>query len=181
MQKRKAIFMDRDGVINRLIMKDGVGRAPYTLDDFDIFPGVEEACLKSKESQFLNIVVTNQPDVSRGWVSLGSVELINNRVRELLSIDDIKICFHTNSDRCTCRKPMPGMLLEAAEQWNIDLHQSFMIGDRYSDIAAGVAAGCKTVLVGPGDAQGNFPDPTFKASSLLEGVEAILFFLESHF
>ncbi|MBC7540215.1 MAG: HAD family hydrolase [Bacteriovorax sp.] len=174
MKKKKAIFLDRDGVINKLIMTNGKGRAPYTLEDFDLFPGVEEACQKIKDSDFLTIVVTNQPDVARGWVERESVELINIKVRELLPIDDIKICFHTNNDNCLCRKPAPGMLLEAALEWDIDLKQSFMIGDRYGDIAAGVSAGCRTVLVGPGDVQGSSPSPDYKVSSLFEGVLIIL-------
>lgn len=174
MKKKKAIFLDRDGVINKLVMVDGKGRAPYTLEDFGLFPGVEEACQKLKDSDFLTIVVTNQPDVARGWVERSSVELINNKIRELLPLDDIKICFHTNKDNCLCRKPMPGMLLEAALDWGIDLGESFMIGDRYGDIAAGVSAGCKTILVGPGDVQGTYPDPTYKVSSLIEGVSIIL-------
>ncbi|MDD4974651.1 MAG: HAD family hydrolase [Bacteriovorax sp.] len=174
MKNKKAIFLDRDGVINKLVMTNGKGRAPYTLEDFDLFPGVEEACRKLKDSNFLTIVVTNQPDVARGWVERASVELINNKIRELLPIDDIKICFHTNIDNCLCRKPAPGMLLEAALDWEINLKESFMIGDRYGDIAAGVSAGCRTILVGPGDTQGSYPDPTYKVSSLIEAVLVIL-------
>ncbi|MGZ3790391.1 MAG: D-glycero-alpha-D-manno-heptose-1,7-bisphosphate 7-phosphatase [Bacteriovorax sp.] len=171
---KKAIFLDRDGVINRLVMKDGVGRAPYTLEDFELFPGVEEACLKLKDSDFLTIVVTNQPDVARGWVSRESVDLINNKILEILPLTDIRICFHTSVDKCLCRKPEPGMLLEAALEWGVDLKQSYMIGDRYSDISAGVSAGCKTILVGPGDAQGSYPDPDHKVSSLIEATAIVL-------
>ncbi len=177
MSKNKAIFLDRDGVINKLIMKEGVGRAPYSIDDFEMFEGVIEACQKLKDSQFLNIIVTNQPDVSRGWVSLESVKIINSKILELVAIDDIKICFHTNEDQCLCRKPAPGMLLEAAKEWEIDLSQSYMIGDRYGDLSAGISAGCKTILVGPGDSKvikGEFPIPDFKANSLWEAVEWIL-------
>jgi D-glycero-D-manno-heptose 1,7-bisphosphate phosphatase len=174
MNKKKAIFLDRDGVINKLVMTNGKGRAPYTLEDFDLYPGVTEACVKLKDSDFLTIVVTNQPDVARGWVLRESVELINNKVRELLPIDDIKICFHTNEDNCLCRKPMPGMLLEAASFWGIDLKNSYMIGDRFGDIAAGASAGCKTFLVGPGDAQGTFPGPDYKVDSLIEAVNILL-------
>lgn len=174
MKNKKAIFLDRDGVINKLVMRDGKGRAPYTLEDFDLFPRVEEALKKLKDLNFLTIVVTNQPDVARGWVNRESVELINNKVLELLPIDAIKICFHTNADNCQCRKPMPGMILEAALEWGVDLNQSFMIGDRYSDIAAGVSAGCSTILVGAGDEQGPYPSPDYKVSSLIEGVSIIL-------
>lgn len=171
---KKAIFLDRDGVINKLITRGGKPQAPYTLEEFSLFPGVEEACLKLKQFDYLTIIVTNQPDVARGWVKSESVELINKRIMELLPIDDIKICFHTNSDNCLCRKPLPGMLIDAALHWGIDLMQSYMIGDRYGDISAGVNAGCKTILVGPGDAQGNHPDPDHVVDSLLEGVAIIL-------
>jgi D-glycero-D-manno-heptose 1,7-bisphosphate phosphatase len=174
MKQKKAIFLDRDGVINKLIMREGVGRAPYALEDLELIAGALEACQKLKQADFLNIVVTNQPDVARGWVLRENVDLINNKIRELLEIDDIKICFHNNADNCSCRKPAPGMLLEAALEWQIDLAQSFMIGDRYSDIAAGITAGCRTILVGPGDTQGNNPTPNHKVDSLLEAVHIIL-------
>ena len=168
MKKKKAIFMDRDGVLNKLIMNDGVGRAPYKVQDLELFPGVIEACQKIKDSDFLGIIVTNQPDVARGWVQKESVEMINNRLRKLLPVDDIRICFHTNFDNCHCRKPKPGMLLEAASKWEIDLSKSFMIGDRYSDIAAGISAGCISILVGTGDTQGKYPNPHYRAASLIE-------------
>ena len=174
MKNKKAIFLDREGVINKLIMKNGKGRAPYTLEDFELFPGVVEACQKLKDSDYLTIIVTNQPDVARGWVLQESVELINNKVRKLLPIDDIRICFHTNEDNCLCRKPMPGMILDAASVWGINLQESFMIGDRFGDVAAGVSAGCKTILVGEGDTQGTFPTPHYKVDSLLEAVSIIL-------
>lgn len=171
---RKAVFLDRDGVINKLVMRNGKAQAPYTLEEFDLYPGVEEACLKLKGLDYLMIIVTNQPDVARGWVKSESVEIINHRIKELLPIDDIKICFHTNDDCCQCRKPMPGMILEAATEWGIDLERSYMIGDRYGDISAGVKAGCRTILIGPGDNQGNHSSPDYKAASLLEGVTIIL-------
>lgn len=172
--KKKAIFLDRDGVINKLVMRDGKGRAPYTLEDFELFPGVVEACQKLKEAGFLTIIVTNQPDVARGWVGEDRVHLINDKIKELLPIDDIKICFHTEKDGCDCRKPMAGMLLSSALEWEIDLGSSYMLGDRYGDILAGVTAGCKTFLVGEGDAQGAYPSPDYKVTSLFEGALKIL-------
>lgn len=171
---KKAFFLDRDGVINKLIIRAGKAQAPYSLEEFELYPGVAEACQKIKASGYLMIVVTNQPDVARGWVKYESVEIINNKIKELLPIDDIKICLHVNSDQCLCRKPMPGMLLEAAREWEIDLLESYMVGDRYGDISAGVSAGCKTVLVGPGDEQGNYPGPDYQVSSLLEAITLIL-------
>ena len=170
---KKAIFLDRDGVINQLIIREGKAQAPYTLEEFALYPGVEEALVIIKASGYLAIIVTNQPDVARGWVKKESVELVNNKIRELLPVDDIKICYHTNSDNCLCRKPMPGMLLEAAREWEIDLKSSFMMGDRYGDVSAGVRAGCKTVLIGKGDAQGDHPSPDYRAELLIEAVKFI--------
>lgn len=170
----KAVFLDRDGVINQLIIRNGKAQAPYTLEEFALFPGVEQACLDLKAAKFLLVVVTNQPDVSRGWTTVESVDLINGKIRELLPIDAIEICFHTDVDQCHCRKPLPGMLVEASKRLNIDLTRSFMVGDRYGDIAAGIKAGCTTILVGPGDQQGNHPDPHFRAPSLWESSRWIL-------
>lgn len=171
--KNKAIFMDRDGVINKLINRNGKFQAPYVLSELELFPGVIEAFAQFKKFNFLTIAVTNQPDVARGWVAKDSVYLINSEIHKLIPLDDIKICFHVESDHCLCRKPMPGMILEAASEWKIDMSQSFMIGDRYSDVEAGFRAGCKTVLVGPGDIQGHFQSPHFRAESLLGCVNFI--------
>jgi D-glycero-D-manno-heptose 1,7-bisphosphate phosphatase len=173
-KKQKAVFLDRDGVINKLIIRNGKAQAPYSLDEFELFPGVEDACARLKAAGYLLVVVTNQPDVARGWVNLESVELVNNQVRALLPVDDIKVCLHTNDHNCDCRKPLPGMLLESAEERNIDLTQSFMVGDRFGDIAAGKGAGCCTILVGPGDQQGDHPSPHHRAISLYEALSFIL-------
>lgn len=170
---KKAIFLDRDGVINKLIIREGKAQAPYTLEEFALYPGVEEALKMIKEAGYLAIIVTNQPDVARGWVKKESVEMVNARIKELLPIDDIKICFHTNADNCVCRKPLPGMLLEAAADWEIDLKESFMVGDRYGDISAGVKAGCRTILIGAGDAQGDHPSPDHKAELLIDAMKFI--------
>ncbi|MBC7427351.1 MAG: HAD family hydrolase [Bacteriovorax sp.] len=168
---KKAIFLDRDGVLNKLIMRDGKAQAPYTMEELALYPGVVEAFKIIKEKGYLTIVVTNQPDVARGWVKKESVELINDKIKELLPVDDIRVCFHTNEDKCECRKPMPGMLTASAKEWDIDLTQSFMVGDRYGDVSAGIKAGCKTVLVGVGDKQGDHPPPDFKADFLIDAVK----------
>lgn len=169
MKKNIAIFLDRDGVLNKLIIRGGKAQAPYTMEELELFPDVFEACNTFKELGFLNIVVTNQPDVARGWVNLESVEMINNEIKNILPLDEIFVCLHSEKDSCNCRKPMPGMLLEAAIKWNINLEDSFMIGDRYSDIAAGKKAGCKTLLMGPGESNVNLndvPEPNFRVTSL---------------
>lgn len=168
------MFLDRDGVINKLILRGGKAQAPYSLKEFELFSGVEEAFKIIKNAGYLTVIVTNQPDVARGWVSKENVELVNNKICELLHVDDLRVCYHTNADNCDCRKPLPGMLLAAAKELNINMKNSFMIGDRYSDISAGHLAGCKTVLIGEGDEQLLHPDPDFKAPLLLEALNLIL-------
>jgi D-glycero-D-manno-heptose 1,7-bisphosphate phosphatase len=169
----KAIFLDRDGVINQTVFRNGKPRAPYTLSEFALFLGVPEALEAFKNKGYTLIVVTNQPDVARGWVSRESVDMINDEIKELLPIDDLKICFHTEKDHCNCRKPRPGMILEAAKEWDIDLSLSYMIGDRHSDIQAGKEAGCKTILIGSGDMSSDV-SPDFQLDSLLEASKIIL-------
>jgi D-glycero-D-manno-heptose 1,7-bisphosphate phosphatase len=175
--KRKAVFLDRDGVINRTIFWQGKWRAPLQLSDFEYFEGVKSAVQKLKDQNFLIIVVTNQPDVARGWQTRAMVETLNQKVKDDLAVDAIEVCYHVAEDACACRKPRPGMLITAAHTWNIDLAQSFLIGDRYSDIAAGISAGCSAILIGEGDAsEKNFRQctPAFRASALLEAAEWIL-------
>lgn len=145
---RRAVFLDRDGVINAVTMVDGVSRPPATLDQLEIIDGVAEALDLLGRAGFLRIVVTNQPDVARGRQDREVVEAIHRHLRATLSIDGIFACYHDGSDHCACRKPKPGLLLQAAAAFEIDLLRSVMVGDRDTDIAAGHAAGCQTILVG---------------------------------
>jgi len=141
------VFLDRDGVINYPVVR---GNAPYPPDDIEQFrfmPGVTEACRQLSRADYLLIVVTNQPDVSRGATAKETVESMNALVRKELPVEDVLTCFHDDSDHCDCRKPKPGLLLEAAKRWNIDLSESFMVGDRWKDIEAGQAAGCCSILL----------------------------------
>ena len=143
----RAVFVDRDGVINRVIVRDGKPYSPRSLADFELLPGVLEAVRSLHNSGFRVIVATNQPDVGAGRQARAGVEAIHAHLREALPVDDIKVCYHTDSDGCDCRKPKPGMLLDAAEQWGIDLASSVMVGDRWRDVEAGKAAGCRTILI----------------------------------
>lgn len=171
---KKAVFLDRDGVLNETIVRMGKPRAPYSLKELRLFAGVEEAARKLKEAGYLLIIVTNQPDVARGWVDRSIVEAVNLKIAQDLYIDDLKVCYHTEKDSCLCRKPRPGMLLDAREKWGIDMSLSFMIGDRNSDIEAGLMAGCLTILVGEGEeSKGKFV-PDHKALSLLEAASWII-------
>lgn len=143
----RAVFLDRDGVINRPVVRDGRPYPPSSLDELRFLPGVGEAIDALRGRGFLIIVATNQPDVGTGIQRRETVEAMHDRIRRTFAVDDIKVCYHTDQDGCACRKPKPGMLLQAALEWSLDLPLSFMVGDRWRDIEAGQAAGCKTVLV----------------------------------
>ena len=145
----KAIFLDRDGVINRAIIREKKPYPPSKIEDVVFPPGTYQAIQSLRSSGYLVIVVTNQPDVAKGVQSKEMVESIHAIIRQQLQVDDIKICYHVDEDDCHCRKPRPGMILDAAQQYSIDLAGSFMIGDRWRDIEAGKAAGCKTILIRP--------------------------------
>jgi len=144
---RRAVFLDRDGVINRSVVRDGKPYPPPTLDQFIYLPGVEECIKELRNVGYLVIVVTNQPDVATGVQTREVVDSIHAKLYKDQLCDDIKVCFHIDEDDCGCRKPKPGMLIEAAKEWGISLKDSFMVGDRWRDIAAGKAAGCFTYYV----------------------------------
>lgn len=144
-----AVFLDRDGVINKAILQNGKPYPPARVEDI-VFPsGTYEAIDSIRSSGYLVIVVTNQPDVAKGLQSKETVEAIHGIIRQQLQVDDIRVCYHVDEDNCCCRKPKPGMILDAAKEYTIDLTRSYMIGDRWRDIEAGKAAGCKTILIQP--------------------------------
>ncbi|HXH76251.1 MAG TPA: HAD family hydrolase [Bacteriovoracaceae bacterium] len=171
---KKAVFLDRDGVLNQTIFRMGKARAPYSLEELKLFDGVIDAIKELKAAGYFLVIVTNQPDVARGWVGKLIVESVNKTIMEELKIDSLQVCYHTEKDNCLCRKPRPGMLLAARDEWGIDMTQSFMVGDRFSDIEAGSSAGCRTILVGEGDNVPALVTPDFFASSLLTASRWIL-------
>lgn len=144
---QRAVFLDRDGVLNAVEVRNGVSHPPDSLETFRLLPGVPDALHKLKAAGYQLVVVTNQPDVARGAQTQAEVERIHAHLRETLPVLDIMVCYHDTPDGCSCRKPLPGMLLAAAERWNLDTANSYMIGDRWSDIVAGQAAGCCSVLI----------------------------------
>jgi D-glycero-D-manno-heptose 1,7-bisphosphate phosphatase len=146
----RAVFVDRDGVINRSVVRNGKPYPPNCLAEFEMLPGVPDAVRALREAGYRVIVTTNQPDVGAGRQTQQEVERIHAHVREALQVDDIRVCYHTDADACGCRKPKPGMLIEAARDWDIDLAASVMVGDRWRDVDAGKAAGCRTVLIESG-------------------------------
>lgn len=172
---RKGVFIDRDGVINRTRHWRGKERAPLTLEDFEYLPGVADAIGQLKAAGYVLVVVTNQPDVSRGWQTRERVDALNAKVLAELAVDCLKACFHGDEEACACRKPRPGMLLEAAREHALDLARCYMIGDRESDVEAGRAAGCRTILI-QGDPLATFPETRadYVAASLLEAARYLL-------
>ena len=171
---RRAVFLDRDGVINRAIVRHGKPYPPASLDELEILPGVHEALQKLHDANYLLVVVTNQPDVARGTSKREDIELMNAFLLSELPIDDFKTCYHDSGDKCNCRKPQPGALFEAAQEHNIDLSKSFMIGDRWRDIEAGASAGCKTFFINYQYEEQKPDAPNFIVASLLEAKEIIL-------
>jgi D-glycero-D-manno-heptose 1,7-bisphosphate phosphatase len=144
---RPAVFLDRDGVLDEARVVDGRPYPPLDVSEVRVLPGVREACRRLAEAGYLLIVVTNQPDVARGTQTMAAVEAINARLQDDLGLDAVIVCPHDDADDCPCRKPRPGMLLAAAQQWDVDLGASVMVGDRWRDVEAGAAAGVRTVFV----------------------------------
>lgn len=171
----KAVFLDRDGVINRNIVRNGRPYAPARVEEFVLLPGVPEAAAALRDAGYLIIVATNQPDLRTGKQTQASVDLMHEKMRQAVHVDDIEVCGHTDQDNCGCRKPKPGMLFNAARKHDIDLAQSWMIGDRWRDVEAGRAAGCHTIFVDYGYPAEPRPDkPDAIVRSLVEAVPIIL-------
>ena len=168
----KAVFLDRDGVLNRSNVRDGRPFAPTELADFEILPGAPAAVAKLRDAGFLTIVATNQKDVGRGLVAPAVLKAMHARLRAAMPLDDIYVC--TCVDDCPCYKPNPGMLLEAAEKWRIDLDRSYMVGDRWRDVEAGHRAGCRTLFLDLGYAEALTVAPHWTVADLGEAVEIIL-------
>jgi len=144
---RKAVFFDRDGVLNEAIIRNGDPHSPNRLDEFRIVPGAREALVSLRKAGYLLIVATNQPDVARQLQQQSVIEMMHERLKEDLPLDDIRVCYHDDCHHCGCRKPAPGLLLGAAREWGIRLSGSYMIGDRWKDVEAGRRAGCKTIFL----------------------------------
>jgi D-glycero-D-manno-heptose 1,7-bisphosphate phosphatase len=170
----RAVFLDRDGVLNRAVVRDNKPYPPRNVAELEILPGVSEGLRRLKGAGYLLIVVSNQPDVARGTVTTDTVEGINQALGGSLPIDEFRMCYHDSSAGCDCRKPKPGMLLEAAAKWNIDLSRSFMIGDRWRDTEAGEAAGCSTIFIDYGYDEKQPERVDYRATSLAEAAKIIL-------
>ena len=176
--RKRAVFLDRDGVLNRPVVRDGRSFPPARMEEFDLYPEAVEACAQLKKAGFLLVVVTNQPDVGRGTQSRELVEAMHAKLRGAIpSLDAIEVCFHAGAAHgqpCECRKPKSGMLLRAAAALDIDLRQSFLIGDRWRDVDCAHAAGCRAVFIDHGYSETLREKPEFTVSNLSDAVSAIL-------
>lgn len=172
--KRRAVFLDRDGVINNAVVKNGRPYPPRSLRELRIDKDAPSALSKLKRLGFLLIVVTNQPDIARGTITAETVRQINKKLMLELPIDDIRVCPHDDAGKCGCRKPEPGLIIAAAKEYLIDLKKSFMIGDRHKDIEAGHRAGLKTVFIDHGYIETENLSPDCTVYSLKDGIEWIL-------
>jgi D-glycero-D-manno-heptose 1,7-bisphosphate phosphatase len=170
----RAVFLDRDGVLNNQVLRNGKHFVPLSVNEVYIMPGVREGLAALKKEEFLLVVVTNQPDVSRGIVMRETVEEINDYLMSELPLDDFRVCYHDNADNCACRKPQPGNILEAAEEHDIDLKRSFMVGDRWSDVEAGRRAGLRTVFIDSSYIEKAPEAPDFIARDFTQAVKFIL-------
>ena len=179
---RRAVFLDRDGVINRALEREAKPYTPRSLAEFEILPEVAAACAKLKQAGFLLVVVTNQPDVGRGTLKKEIVEAIHAEMCRRLPIDSVEVCYHPGQGQseCDCRKPKPGMLLRAARELGIDLAQSWMVGDRWRDVDCGHAAGCRTVFIDRGYAEELRQKPDFSAGNLAQAADIILCESKNH-
>jgi D-glycero-D-manno-heptose 1,7-bisphosphate phosphatase len=170
---RRAVFLDRDGVINRAVVREGKPYPPASVGEVEILPGVSKALAQLKAAGFVLVVVSNQPDVARGTMPRKTVEAINAELAGKLPLDDFRMCYHDGNDGCDCRKPQPGMLLAAAREFGISLCDSFMVGDRWRDVEAGRRAGCKTLFIDYGYDEQQPKACDYRVKSLLEAGEII--------
>jgi len=171
---KKAVFFDRDGVLVRSLVRDGKPYAARTIEEFEILPESGGVTRDLAEAGFPLVVFTNQPDVGNGLVERPVVEEMNRILQRTLSLTAIKVCYHSQTEGCACRKPKPGMLIEAASEFDLDLSQSYVVGDRKSDIEAGNAAGCITIFIDCGYDEPSPENPDIVVESLTEAADVIL-------
>jgi len=171
---RRAVFLDRDGVINRAIIRARKPHPPSSLEELELLDGVPEALHALKVRGYCLVVVTNQPDVARGVTPLAVVNAINDRLRAILPIDAIMTCLHDDEDKCACRKPQPGLLTQAVRDLLLDIRTSYMVGDRWSDVEAGRRAGCSTFFVDNGYDEPPPQSCDYRVHSLLDAATIIL-------
>ncbi len=173
MGSRSAVFLDRDGVLNRPLVRDGKPYPPGRLEEFELLPGVHEAIFNLRQMGLVLYVVTNQPDVARGAQQRSTVEAMHDLLRRELLLEHFYVCYHDDADNCICRKPKPGLLLKAASEHGLSLADSYMIGDRWRDVDCGHAAGCTTLFIDLGYDEALRSRPHHRVFSLSGAVDLI--------
>jgi D-glycero-D-manno-heptose 1,7-bisphosphate phosphatase len=173
MSTGRAAFLDRDGVLNVPVVRDGKPYPPATAAEFEIYPDVPGAVQALREMGFAIFVVTNQPDVARGAQKQSEIEAMNEKLRDATGLKDFYVCWHDDGDACDCRKPKPGLLTRAAAEHGISLADSFMIGDRWRDVDCGHSAGCKTIFIDRGYSERLRKEPDYRACDLASAVAVI--------
>ena len=143
----RAVFLDRDGVINQAQVRDGHPFSPADMTEFFWVEPIKEVTLELKSLGYLLFCVTNQPDVGRGLQSREGVESFHAAILAELPIEKVFVCYHDDRDQCSCRKPRPGLIVNAQKEYGLNLAASWLIGDRWKDIDAGAAVGCNTVFL----------------------------------
>jgi D-glycero-D-manno-heptose 1,7-bisphosphate phosphatase len=171
-----AVFLDRDGVLNEVEVRDGTPHPPADIEQLCLLPGVVEACHRLRDLGFALVVVTNQPDIARGKQTRDEVDRMHDILRGRLPLDEIVVCAHDDADDCTCRKPRPGMILDAAARLDLDLAESFCVGDRWRDVESAKRAGVTAIFVDRGYGERRPTDPDAVVASLPDAVE----FIESY-
>jgi D-glycero-D-manno-heptose 1,7-bisphosphate phosphatase len=175
---RRAVFLDRDGVLNRPVVRNGRPHPPSSVGDFELYDDVSDGCARLKAAEFLLVVITNQPDVGRGTQSREAVEAMHVKMQMALpSLDGIEICYHAGERygaSCDCRKPRPGMILRAAAELKIDLCESYVIGDRWCDSDCARAAGCRAIFIDHQYAESLRQKPDLTVRTFSEAVAAVL-------
>ena len=166
----RAVFLDRDVVLNELVLRDGIAVSPRTMKDFAIVPDARASVARLKAAGFRVFVITNQPDIARGRMSNAVLDEMSRALRAEVALDDIAVCTHDDADDCGCRKPRAGMLHTLAARWQVDLGRSVVVGDSWRDMHAGRAANCKTVMLG--EATDETAD--YSAASLVDAVDLII-------
>lgn len=169
---RRAVFLDRDGVLVRPEVRNGYAYGPMKLEDFELLPGIAGPVERLRRAGFFVLLATNQPGVSRGVLLQSTLDRMHAILCEAAPLDAVYVCPHTDADECGCRKPKPGMLLDAAARHSLDLSRSFFIGDTDRDVNAALAAGVTPVLL---DTYYNRAVPsTCRVAGLAEAVDFIL-------
>lgn len=144
---RPGVLLDRDGVLNRVVLREGRSVSPRAFAEFELLPGVGAAVESLRQAGLPVVVITNQPDISRGVLPPAELERMHEHLRAHVPLEQIYTCIHDDADRCSCRKPRPGLLLRAAAEFQMDLERSWMVGDSWKDVEAARAAGCHMIFI----------------------------------